>query len=614
MKYDFSGYATKNDLRCKDGRVIRKNAFKDCDGVTVPLVWKHMHDSPENVLGHALLENRDDGVYCYCSLNSTESGKTARDLVKHGDIKSLSIYANDLIQKGKDVMHGAIREVSLVIAGANPGAKIDNLSFQHGDGTYDYMDDEAIIYSGSEFDEEDEYLYHAKDDEEDDEDDEEDDNENMEDDEEENPKKKKGKTIKDTIATMNKDQKTAMYALIAQALQSKGKGSSEEDKAEHSEDDLEDFDAEYVDDPNYDNYDEDFEHSEGGFDMKYNVFEGDGEMNGSHYLSHDEMSSIIDDAKRCGSLKESVIQHGITDIETLFPEPKNQNNPPDWIKRDTDWVSRVMSGVHNTPFSRIKSSFANITEDEARAKGYIKGKLKKEEVFSLLKRTTGPQTIYKKQKLDRDDVIDITDFDVISWIKSEMRVMLDEELARAILIGDGRLNSDDDKIKEDCIRPIAHDDALYTIHYDVVQSGTDEDADARAIIKAAVKARKDYKGSGNPVLFTTEDILTNMLLIEDLNKRVVYDSVDKLATAMRVTSIITVPVMENAKNKDGDKDLLGIIVNLNDYNVGADKGGSVNMFEDFDIDYNAQKYLIETRCSGALVKPYSAIALEAVSA
>ena len=562
--YDFSGWATKNDILCSDGRTIRKDAFKDNDGKTVPLVWNHSHNDPNNVLGHCVLENRDEGVYTYGTFNDTEQGKNAKSLVEHGDVTALSIWANKLKQNRGDVLHGDIKEVSLVLAGANIGACIDSV-IKHGEES----EEEAVIYSG-----EDIVLAHA------------DTTTKSENKEEKKPMADTNeKTVKDVFDTLNEEQKKVVYALIGQALESNG--ADEEDDMEHGE-------------------------FEGGNEMKHNVFEQD-EMNGNDTLSHAEMEAIIADGKRFGSMKESFLAHaeayGIKSIDYLFPEPKTLNNPPEFIKRDMGWVSKVMGTVHHTPFSRIKSMFADITEDEARAKGYIKGKLKKEEVFSLLKRTTTPTTVYKKQKMDRDDVIDITDFDVIAWLKSEMRMMLDEEIARAILIGDGRISSSDDKINESNIRPIVSDDDLYTIKSKVTVAANATGADkAKAFIDQVIRSRKEYKGSGNPTLFTTEDMVTECLLLEDKIGHKLYKTEAELATTMRVKEIVTVEVMEGLKDKNS-KEVAGIIVNLADYNVGADKGGSVNMFDDFDIDYNQQKYLIETRCSGALVKPYSAITL-----
>ena len=561
-KYDFSGWATKNNLRCSDGRTILKDAFKHNDGQTVPLVWNHQHNDPLNVLGHALLENRESGVYAYCTFNDTEAGKNAKMLVEHGDVTALSIYANQLRQKGGNVEHGVIREVSLVLAGANPGAFIDSI-LRHGEAS----DEEGVIYTGEML-----VLAHA-------------DEEPKEEMKEEDKKveDKKEKTVQDVVDSMSEEQRNVMYALIGQALEGKN--------VEHS---------------NIENGGED--------EMKHNVFENENVKDNNDVLTHAEEEAILRDAKRYGSLRESCLQHGITNIDAagyLFPEYQNLNKEPDFIQRDMGWVSKVMAGVHRTPFSRIKSLQANITEDEARALGYIKGKAKKEEVFTLLKRTTDPQTVYKKQKLHRDDVLDITDFDVVAFVKREMRMMLEEEIARAILIGDGRLTSSDDHISDQHIRSIANDDALYAIHHQVTAAQNTPEAKAKAMIRESLRARKDYQGSGEPTLFCSESVLTEMLLLEDANGRIIYDSVAKLATAMRVKEIVTVPVMEGAKNNAKDKAILGIIVNLRDYNVGADKGGAVSMFEDFDIDYNSQKYLIETRCSGALTKPYSAIVLEA---
>lgn len=586
--YDFSGWATRANVRCSDGRTIMKDAFKDCDGSKVPLVWNHQHNDPNNILGHAILKARNGDIYTYCSFNDSESGKVAKMLVEHGDISSLSILANQLKQKGSDVVHGIIREVSLVLAGANPKACIEEV-LAHGD-TFDpetaviYFD-EALSLEHGDLSEENDVMIHA------------DANINvndntskaeegktMADETKKEDNAESEKTVGDVFNSMTEEQKKVVYALVGQALET----------------------------------DEDDEDDEGGNEeMKHNIFDQE-EQAQEGVLSHDAVNVIIGDAKRYGSMKESFLQHsgtyGIDQIEYLFPDEKNVTQTPIFIQRDMGWVNSVMGAVHHTPFSRIKSMFADITEDDARAKGYIKGKLKKEEVFSLLKRTTTPTTIYKKQKMDRDDVIDITDFDVVSWLKTEMRMMLNEEIARAILVGDGRLSSSDDKINETNIRPIWTDADLYTIKasFTVGASATDDDK-AKAFIRAAIKSRKDYKGSGNPVLFTTEDILTDCLLLTDEMGRDLYESVEKLATKLRVSRIITVPVMEGLTRKDESNNtysLFGIIVNMSDYNVGADKGGAINMFDDFDIDYNQQKYLIETRCSGALIKPYSAISLE----
>ena len=575
MKYDFSGWATKNNIKCSDGRTILRDAFKHNDGQTVPLVWNHQHNESANVLGHAVLENREEGVYAYCTFNDTEAGKNAKLLVEHGDVTALSIYANQLKQNGSNVMHGTIREVSLVLAGANPGAFIDSI-IRHGE----FCEDEAVIYTGENLS-----LEHA-----DQKPSDKDDKAGEDDKGDGKVEGNKEKTIKDVVDSMSEEQKNVLYALVGQALEGKEMAQSAIEENNNIEDG-------------------------GEQEMKHNVFEGR-ETDKKDVLSHDAMETIFKDAKRYGSLKESFLAHadqyGIKDIEWLFPDAKNVNMQPDFIKRDDSYVQKVMRGVHHVPFSRIKSMHADITADQARAKGYIKGKLKKEEVFTLLKRTTTPTTIYKKQKLDRDDVVDITDFDVVAWLKMEMRMMLDEEIARAILVGDGRLSSDDDKINEMCIRPIATDADLYCVKAKVsVAAAATEDEIAKAFIRTVIKSRKEYKGSGSPTLFTTEDVLTNCLLLEDKNGRIIYDTVEKLATALRVKEIVTVEVMEGAKTKveEQEKPLMALMVNLVDYYVGADKGGAINMFDDFDIDYNQQKYLMETRCSGALVKPYSAIAV-----
>ena len=560
-KYDFSGWATRNNIKCSDGRTIRKNAFKDNDGQTVPLVWNHSHNDPTNVLGHALLENRDQGVYAYCTFNNSELGQTAKELVEHGDVTSLSIYANKLQQNGGDVIHGAIREVSLVLAGANPGAYIDSVMI-HGEES----DEEAVIFTGENIS-----LSHAE-------------NKLQPEEKLEGEKTMANeKTLQDVFDELTEEQKNVVYALIGQALEDAGVNG--EDK--------------------------------GDDEMKQNVFDND-EMNSGNVLSHSDMMDIISDAKRYGSMKDSFLAHtqnyGIENVDFLFPDPETLDVPPTFIQRDMTWVQKVMSGVHHTPFSRIKSLFADITADEARAKGYIKGKMKKEEVFTLLKRTTTPTTIYKKQKMDRDDVVDITDFDVIAWLKKEMRLMLDEEIARAILIGDGRLSSSDDKINETNVRPILTDEDLYTVKANItVAANATGSEKAKAFIDEVIRSRKDYKGSGNPTLFTTEDMVTECLLLEDSLGHKLYKSEAELATTLRVKEIVTVEVMEGVQDKNSH-DVAGIVVNLADYNVGADKVGAVNMFDDFDIDYNQQKYLIETRCSGALIKPYSAIALAFVTA
>lgn len=638
QEYDFSGWASVNDQLCADGRTIRRNAFADNDGTVVPLVWNHDHNSPANVLGHALLENRAEGVYAYCKLNDADMGKTAKTLIEHGDIDSLSIYANHLKQIGGDVYHGDIKEVSLVLAGANPGAHIVDISISHSDNEeYD-----AQIFNGEPI-----FLYHSDD--------------NADDDE-------NGKSLAEVFDTMNDSQKEAVYRLVSLVNDSKG----DSDDIEHSDEDLDDEDDVEEDEDLDDNdtedeededldeddmeeayneamqhSDEDEDESDGGEkkvgdvlnelteeqknvvyaligqaiqdtqsanaeeedDVKHNIFDAD-TMQNENVLSHSDMEAIMADGVNYGSLKKAALAHGIDDIEYLFPDAKNINNEPYMISRDMDWVSTFMGAVHHTPFSRIKTIQADITADEARAKGYIKGKLKKEEVIKLLKRTTEPTTVYKKQKMDRDDVIDITDFDVVAWLKSEMRVMLNEEIARAALIGDGRAVTDEDKIDEDKIRPIASDSDLYTIKA-FVEVTDDVNKNAKNFIRAAVKARKDYKGSGSTTLYASDDIITDCLLVEDSIGRRLYATEQELASALRVSKLVTVPVLEGAKiTIDGTSyDILGVIVNPVDYTVGADKGGAVSLFDDFDIDYNKQIYLIETRLSGALIKPYSAIVL-----
>ena len=569
---DFQGWATRFNLKCADGRTIRDSAFKDQDGMSVPLVWNHNHDDPTNVLGHAILEYKPGkGMWAYGFFNDTELAHNAKIQVQHRDITNLSIWANKLKQNGGDVLHGMIREVSLVLAGANPGAFIESVLAHSGD----ISEDEAIIYGDDPIE-----MAHA------DEEEPEDTLAHSEEEKKEEPKmadekKTDSKTVKDVIDSMSEEQRNVMNALIGMAVaDAKGENNSEEDD-----------------------------------NMHHSIYDRDQNTQQEEVLAHSEIMAAIADGKRYGSLKESFLEHGIHEIETLFPEAKTLNNPPEYIGRDQSWVSGVMSSVHKSPFSRIKSVFADITEDEARAKGYIKGKFKKEEFFSTLRRVTTPCTIYKKQKLDRDDVVDITDFDVVAWIRGEMRGMLNEEIARSILIGDGRLASDEDKIPEDHIRPIWTDADLFTIKTVITVPPTaTEDERAKAVIRAAIKSRKGYKGSGSPKFYTTEDVLTDALLLEDKNGRVIYDAESKVATAMRVNSIVTVPVMEGQSREVSGKvrKLVGLIVNLSDYNVGADKGGEVNMFDDFDIDYNQMKYLIETRISGALTKPFSAIAIEMV--
>lgn len=759
MKYDFSGYVTKNDLVCSDGRIIRRGAFKDCDGDTVPLVWQHGHDNIDNVLGHVMLENRDDGVYGYGFFNDTPHGQSAKTMVQHGDLKAMSIYANRLRQEGtspKEVLHGFIREVSLVLTGANPGAKIDNVVLAHGNWYED--EEEGYIYNGFNV------IAHADDEDEEDKEKPEDKTEDAEDEseeteteaseeEDEKPAKEgEGKSIAEIVEKMSDDKKNVLYYLVglaadgmeidavdnnatkdadetddvAEHADNEGKSSektvqdvlnsftedektalyylvgvAKEDYEKNQKSDDSDKDDDKEDDAakQYD-LDEAIAHADGGVNktiqevvdgmpevkrqamfyamglaqngdqneiepseehdemlrvistfnddeqkvlyylvgvaledanaakqsglntdegdatMKHNVFDTTEGMDSENVLSHAEVEAIFEDAKRTGSLREATLQHGITNIDYMFPDAQNITGVPEFVGRQMEWVSAVMNGVAHTPFARVRSLFANITEDEARAKGYVKGNEKTDEVFSMLKRETLPQTVYKKQSLDRDDVVDIVDFDVVAWLKTEMRMLLDEEVARGILVGDGRSASSPDKIKETSIRPIWKDEDFYAIKAAVTVTGSEtEDEIAKAFIKQAVRARKNYKGSGSPTLFITEDMLTTMLLLENTLGERLYKTEAELATAMRVTNIVSVPVMENQSYTAENKvhTLAGIIVNLKDYNVGADRGGAVSLFDDFDIDYNKQKYLIETRISGALTKPYSAICLETVS-
>lgn len=604
--YDFAGWVTRNDVKCSDGRIIRHNAFKDQDGTKVPLVWMHQHGGIENVLGNVLLQNRPEGVYGYGSLNDSEAADMARIVLKHDDVTAMSIFANNLTRQGNNVIHGTIREVSLVLAGANPGATIDEVVI-HEDG---YDNDELIFFNAEdntlrhsddgsiEFEPLEDSIVHADDSKK--EDDMADEKKSSIDTKSEDSSSD-DKTLEDIFNSMTEEQKTVVYALVGQALE-QGGGSDNDDSDEED-------------------------------NVKHNVFDNEYDADTQNdVLVHDAMNEIITEAKNGYSMKKifndyvadhiddgagDAIAHaatyGVDPVDYLFPDAKTITPTPEFIRRDTGWVSQLMNRVHHTPFSRIKSVFADITADEARARGYMKGKLKKEEVFTLLKRSTSPTTIYKKQKMDRDDVIDITDFDVIAWLKGEMRGMLDEEIARAILVGDGRMTDDDDHIPEDHIRPIWKDAELYTIQAPIELEGTETPDDiAKTFIRTAIKARKDYKGSGNPILFTTEDFLTDMLLLEDKIGHPLYDSVEKLATKLRVSRIVTSEVMEGLTREVDTKTrtLMGIIVNPQDYNLGADKGGAINMFDDFDIDYNQQKYLIETRCSGALIKPFSAIVIE----
>ena len=639
--YDFSGYATKNDIRCADGRVIRHDAFKENDGQIVPLVWQHVHTDPMNVLGHALLENRDDGVYAYATLNNTESGKHAREMVKNGDIVAMSIFANRLQQQGSDVVHGVIREVSLVLAGANPGALIDNISLAHAeaDGSTNYVDidDEAVIYSGLE---DIQYFSHA------------DDSDN--DSEESNDKKEGGsmadKTVQDVFDTLNDEQKDAVYFLVGQAVEQAKSGKSDDDEMSHADDDemshaddADDSDDDSDDRTVQDVFDELTEEQknvvyfligqalenangttkktdDGGNSMKHNVFD-EAYENEADVLTHDEFTAIMADAGKSSSLKDVFLQHGITGLDVLFPEAQMVRPQPDMITRNMGWVDLFWNALHRTPFSRIKSVYANLTADDARAKGYVKGTQKVDQVLGMLARETSPQTIYKKQTLDRDDVIDITSIDVIAWLKQELRMMLNEELCRAMLVSDGRGTTAPYKIKTDRIRPIYGDDPVYTIYYELTYGVSDtDDQKASKLIDACVRARKDYKGSGDPWFFATNEVIADLLLAKDTIGRRLYKDMNELQAALRVSKIVEVPVMDGvtrARAADAEAgitaatmDLLALIVNPKDYTIGADKGGAVSLFDDFDIDYNQMKYLIETRCSGALTLPYSAIAIE----
>lgn len=587
--YDFGGWATRNNIQCSDGRTIMKDAFKQNDGQKVPLVWNHQHNDPSEVLGHALLENRDDGVYAYCKFNNTESGQTAKSLVMNGDVDKLSIYANKLKSQMNNVVHGCIREVSLVLAGANPGAYIDSV-IVHGEGAE--AEEEVIIYNDGEIslsDEEDNNSEETPDNEEKIEHSD-DTNKEKEDSTKMGDEKKEEKTIKEIIDTMNEEQKNAMYAVVGQALEDKANG-EEGDEAD--------------------------EEDGGEETMKHNVFDND---NNDEVLQHSEIiAEAMADGKKYGSLRESFLQHAainnIENLDKLFPDATELYKEPYMIEKDNSWVAKVMNAVKHTPFSRVKTTFGRMNEETARAKGYIKGNKKANIALSVLNRVTTPTTVYIKNEIDRDDVVDITDFDVVAWQKREMRKQLDKELALAMLLGDGRDVSDQNKINEQNIRPVVSDDAMYTIKYtvtkgkDYTQEGnsySDNDSRTKGIIRAAIRSRKDYKGSGTPTFFTTEDVLTDMLLIEDQNGRRIYNNINDLATALRCKEIVTIPEME----AEAYKDIYGIIVNMADYTAGADKGGSVNMFDDFDIDYNQMKYLIETRMSGALTVPYSAIVLK----
>ena len=585
--YDCSGWATKANTRCYDGLTIAPDAFKECDGKTVPMVYNHDHSSVDNVIGHCLLKNRPQGVYCYAKFNDTDTGRTAKACVENGDLNAFSIYANGLQKVGKTVKHGFIREVSLVLAGCNPGALIDEVVKHSADEDYD--EGEAFIYNdeglslthgmdpdGNPLEE----LTHSADD----------GNDTKQEDAGMADEKKDGKTLKEVYNSMTDEQKECCHALVGLAMEEADGDDGEDDGKED-------------------------------MTVKHNVFDHD---TSETVLKHsiDDINTVIKGAKSSGTMKAAFensditgeelayLSHGIDNVEWLFPDDKVLDNPPRIIDKDQTWVGKVMSAVHHIPFSRFKSMFADMTEEDARAKGYIKGNFKKEQVFGLLRRSTSPTTIYKKQKMDRDDVIDITSFDVIAWLKSEMRLKLNEEIARAILIGDGRPAASEDKVDENCIRPVFNDADLFTIKVQVSTTGLNSVEDKyKAAIKSILRSRKEYKGAGSPTLFTTEDALTEMLLLEDTIGHALYADEAALARKLRVSNIVTVPQMEGMKGAKGG-DLFGIIVNLSDYTVGADKGGAVSMFDDFDIDFNAMKYLIETRCSGALTTPYSAIAVE----
>lgn len=581
MKYDFGGYATKNDVRCSDGRIIKQNAFEGQNGSKIPLVYQHDHDDPMNVIGHGILENRPDGVYLYGTFNDTERGRHMKACVAHGDVDSLSIWANQLQEVGKNVIHGVIREVSLVLSGANPGAVIDNPVIMHGD-VEDVISDEAIIYPGFQIEsavDSGDSLSHAEED------------KPKSDD---TSKSDDGETVQDVYDSMTDKQKQVVAYMVGEALTAGAEASDDSEEVEHS--DMEDD------------------------EMKNNAFDQNAmNDNVSKALSHDAMKAIFDDAKKSNSLRDVVIAHaatyGIDNIDVLFPDAKAVNSQPELIKRRTEWVNAVISGARHTPFSRIRSTQVDITADEARARGYIKGKKKVDEVIKAMKRVTTPQTIYKKQKLDRDDIIDITDFDVVAFLRGEMRLMLDEELARAALIGDGRSISDESHISEDHIRPIYTDDDLYTIRYQLASNASEADK-----IDAFTYAMLDYEGSGMPVAFMAPMVRAKMLLQKKTDGSRLYANETELTTALGVSKIIPVPLFTNVSRSvtsgEGASattktyDLVAMIVNMSDYTFGADRGGEVNTFDDFDIDYNQMKYLIETRCSGALIKPKSAVVIE----
>ena len=589
MKFDFSGWATKNDLTCSDGRTIKHNAFKENDGQRVPLVWQHGHNAVDNVLGHALLENRDEGVYAYCAFNDTPGAENAKELVKHGDVKALSIYANRLDQRGADVIHGNIVEVSMVLSGANPGALIDNVALEHSDGSWTESEDEAVIYSGL-------TLSH-------DSGETTEDTESMDEDE---VYDEDDLTVADVLETLDDDQRLAVAALIEEI-------SGDVDAEDEDFDEDEEFDEDYDED-----YDEDAEHGDSGGDtlMHSNIFEGDARNHMGPHLSHADEEQIFAEARQPGmTLRTAVLAHaadyGIKNPELLFPDATNLDPEPQRIMRENSWVSKVLQGAKHSPFSRVKTQWSNLTADDLRAKGYVKASRKKDVVYEVANRKTEPTTVYNKTKIDRDDVLDITTFNVVAWMQQNLRLALEEELARAVLIGDGREVSNPDKIKETNIRPIWKDDELFS-HNVLV----DKDAKTEDVIDIVRRSRKFYKGSGMPVLFTTNAFVCDMLEIKDINKRYIYETKQAVANALNVSDVIEVEVMEGAKREVAGKtqNLLGIIVNMQDYTLGADKGGETSFFEQFDIDFNQQKYLLEARCSGSLTKYKSAIVIEKATA
>lgn len=590
MKFDFSGWATKNDLTCSDGRTIKHNAFKENDGQRVPLVWQHGHNAVDNVLGHALLENRNEGVYAYCAFNDTPGAENAKELVKHGDVKALSIYANRLDQRGADVIHGNIVEVSMVLSGANPGALIDNVALEHSDGSWTESEDEAVIYSGL-------TLSH-------DSGETTEDTESMDEDE---VYDEDDLTVADVLETLDDDQRLAVAALIEEI-------SGDVDAEDEDFDEDEEFDEDYDDE----DYDEDAEHGDFGGDtlMHSNIFEGDARNLMGPHLSHADEEQIFAEARQPGmTLRTAVLAHaadyGIKNPELLFPDATNLDPEPQRVIRENSWVSKVLQGAKHSPFSRVKTQWSNLTADDLRAKGYVKASRKKDVVYEVANRKTEPTTVYNKTKIDRDDVLDITTFNVVAWMQQNLRLALEEELARAVLIGDGREVSDPDKIKESNIRPIWKDDELFS-HKVLI----DKDAKTEDIIDVVRRSRKFYKGSGMPVLFTTNAFVCDMLEIKDINKRYIYETKQAVANALNVSDVIEVEVMEGAKREVGGKpqNLLGIIVNMQDYTLGADKGGETSFFEQFDIDFNQQKYLLEARCSGSLTKYKSAIVIEKATA